>query len=152
MSQNPSNTKKILLTFAAIIAVGILLQQYFKNTAGDDSFTPPGSNTSIKKISVKTNTDDWETYTNEKLGFSAKYPKNASLRGHAESDLAIFTLSTKETSGKQSLITLTKKKVPLGKEVYASMEEFWEDEQRFIVANNGVVSDAQYVEINGRIF
>ncbi|MDO8558344.1 MAG: hypothetical protein Q7S09_04130 [bacterium] len=149
-----SNAKKAWLAAIAILIFGVLLQQYFKRTGGSfpGPSASPGSDAPQERILVKVNTDGWKEYLNEKLGFSVKYPESVSLRGQAESDFAILTLSRDETEGKQSLITLTRKKIPLGREPYASMEEFWKDEQENITANSGVVSGMRYVQVNDRIF
>ena len=150
--QRFSSQKKSLVALGAILLVGVALQQYVsRSPAGKPSPSPrPGA--ADERISVKPDTSAWKEYVNEKLGFSVQYPENVSLRGTAESDLAILTLPIAQTNGKQAMITLTKKKVPLGQAPYASIEEFWKDEQRFIAANSGVTSNARTIELNGRAF
>lgn len=148
-----SFTKKTWLVAIAILVFGVLLQQYLKRT-GDAVLGPAASlrpGAPQERISVKL-PDGWKTYENKKLGFTAMYPENAILRGTEESEVAIVMLDRAKTEGKQSLVTLTKKKVPLGRAPYVSLEEFWKDEQEQITANSGVASAMRYVEVNDRVF
>ena len=149
-----SPIKKISISIGAILLFGVALQQYLARNPGGSGNLTAGLlvGAPAENISVKANADGWNTYKNEKLGFSVQYPKNVALRGNADSDLAILTLDRNETNNKQALITLTKKKVPLGKEPYASLEEFWKDEEGQITANNGLTSRARYVAVNERTF
>lgn len=147
-----ANIKKLLIAVGVILVFGVLLQQYFKRVAQPGSSSGEAQKQETERVTIKTDTNRWQEYTNEKLGFLVKYPKGTTLRGTPESDLAILTLERNATGNKQALITLTKKKVPLGREPYKTIEEFWKDEEGFISANSGVSSNARYVELNGRTF
>ena len=150
--QQFSSQKKFLAALGALLIVGLALQQYVLRFSPGKPSPSPRPEATNERILVKADTGGWKEYANEKLGFSVRYPEQISVRGTAESDLAILTLPIAETEGKQALITLTKKKVPLGQAPYADMQTFWKDEQRFIAANNGVISNARTVELNGRAF
>lgn len=147
------NLKKYLLAAGVIVVAGVLLQQYFKMSDGAKKPSPsPRPGAPAEKISVKVDTAGWNEYANTKLGFSIKYPQNVTLRGTEDSDFAILTLDRAETDGKQALIALTRKKIPIGQQPYATMEDFWKYEERMIAAQGGNTSNARYVEVNGRIF
>ena len=149
--QQISSQKKVLIALGIIALGGVVLQQYVLR-AGNRASVALGLGDSPERISVRADASGWKEYTNTKLGFSVKHPEDVTLRGTPESDLAILTMPTTRTGGKQALITLTKKKIPLGQAPYASMEEFWKDEERFIAANSGVTTGARYIDFNDRIF
>ena len=144
--------KKYWIAIAVIIIIGAALQHFLGATGSGTPSTTPRPGAPAERISVTTDTGSWQEYANNKLGFSASVPPGASVRGTAESDLAIFTLSASETGGKQAMVTLTKKKTPLNQEPYADIAAFWADEQRFVAAQGGVTSNERFMEVNGRSF
>ncbi|MDP3963001.1 MAG: hypothetical protein Q8Q39_00730 [bacterium] len=148
-----SNAKIFWIAVVIIIAIGILLQQYLKNagpSSGDPSATPRP--TAPEDISVDANINDWLVYENKKMQFTAKYPASANLRGTAESDVVIFEFKPAEMQNTSANATLRKRNAPLGKEPYATVEAFWEDEKTFIASQSGVVSNERYVSVNDRTF
>jgi hypothetical protein len=141
---------KLFIALGAIIAGGIILQQFLRIGSGRQ--TANNQPASVKEITVDTKTDGWLEYANTKLGISIKYPASYALRGTPESDMAIFTMDRTEAAGKTAFITVAKKINPLGKASYASLDDFWQDEQAFLVSQGGVVSNEQKIKLNGREF